>query len=175
MPYKKTVLEGRCPIKRCILAIGYYALYQDLSKSKKESKWVRKVYEPLWRDTHHLSPSEQTWDRLSEVSFDCERYQKEIMSAFCEDWLKKVIAESGPDILGGLLQRVETTPWLHLSTEQKYEGARARAEQHNRLYAYKGTREENKQILFEMIEFMSSHQIIPVVVFSRSPACIVLF
>ncbi len=155
--------DATCRIKKCVIVLGWYDLYHDVSLSKNESLVVRKIYEPLWKDAHHLEPADKEWDWMYGVPFDENVYTKEMLQYFCEDWTRKVVAEF-QGYVKGASSTAESDKWKRMTQQEREEEACKRAYKHNRLTKYILTCEENKQILIEMLETLVEHNIRPIIV-----------
>ena len=85
---KKSVCEGAKPIKTCIINLGYYMLYQDLSLSKNIGKYlIPAVYYPLFGDGHNYSGSVE-YDAFANVEYDKTIFSQELARNWIVLWTR---------------------------------------------------------------------------------------
>jgi len=162
---KKAVNESKGRIKNCIIDLGYYALYQDVSLSKKIGKaLIPRVYMPLFENAHHYQEA-LDYDMLQMLSYDRMRYDDALVRSVCEQWAQADMLND-PTYYGKRRSReknsrcfLEGNVWLNISEEKREQIAAGRAEEHNRLKKYIATKQENIVIIKEMVEFMVRHNI----------------
>lgn len=165
----RAVEEGRQKIERCIINIGYYMLYQDLSYSKVMNYLIPSVYYPLFRDSHHLAITKE-YDMLESLTFDRGVYSEKLVRRICEEWSNGFFQEE-PSFYGSLKTRennnimgIKKIVWNTLSEEEKQRIAIGRTNDHNRLKQHEQSRRENGNLVKEIVEYLYRHQITPVFV-----------
>ena len=166
---KKAVNEGKKKIDKCIINIGYYMLFQDISLSKQMNYLMPTIYGPIFGDMHHYT-GEKTIDRFLTLEYDRNVYSQELIRRLCEEWTNGVFREQG-SYYGKLLKReqnnilsIQGVIWSEKSIEEKEYYAVKRTEDHNKLRKHEKTRLENEFIVRDMVKFLEKHGIIPVFV-----------
>lgn len=166
---KKAVEESRKKIKKCIINIGYYMLYQDLSYSKVISCLIPSVYYPLFGDPHHFVIDTE-YDMLENVTFDKKIYSEELAKKICEEWANGFFLEDA-SFYGKLKSRenhnnygLKKIIWNTLSEEEKEYAAIERTNDHNRLKQHTHSRMENGKLVEEMAEYLHEYDIVPLFV-----------
>ena len=166
---KKAVEEGRQRIEICVINLGYYLMYQDLSYSREWSQLIPKVYYPLFGKSHHYQIEEE-FDRMQDINFDRDMFAENWVREFADQWAKGVFMEEAT-YYGSLKTReknnllgLKDIIWNTLSEDEKRDIAFQRAERHNKLKIYEHTRQENGNIVGEMAEYLVRHDIVPVFV-----------
>jgi hypothetical protein len=164
---KKAVNEGKRPIKRCLFNLGYYTLHWDLSKSKTVQGMIPCTYMNLFGEgcAHHFQEAALV-NVMDSVSFEPGLYPEEILKSFIKYWSTAVMMEQS-SFYGDLMLRennnmlgVQKVDWKSINDEQKWEYANRRViNDHNRMIKYTETREENGEILHEMMAFLDEHNI----------------
>lgn len=162
---KKACQEGRRPIKTCMINIGYYMLFQDLSLSKHMNYLVRKVYEPLFHDIHFMKSGE-TYSPLRETLESGKGiFSAELIGMLCQEWSRHAVMEQG-SYYGELVNRrgnntlaLEGVEWERLSESEKDAYAKKRASDHNRLYSHKESRIENGRLIEEVATYLYERNI----------------
>lgn len=94
--HMKRVVENSISISNCIVTLGYYSLYYDLSLSSSKRKCIT-TYQPLFSDTHHMKENDNGF---------CIEYPEEIRN-FVHQFFVKDKAYYGKAIL-----REHTNPYL---------------------------------------------------------------
>ena len=164
---KKAVLEAKKPVKRCLINLGYYMLYQDLSLSKMVREIIPSVYLNLFDESkYHNWPEAEKKNPFSSVTYDEEMYPKELIERLCVFWAEKAILEQA-SYYGDLLARennnmlgVKKVQWGALSDADKRTYAENRVlNGHNKHINHVQTREENGVILSEMVKYLSDNSI----------------
>lgn len=165
----------------CIINIGYWGLYQNLSKQKNQGRICDVTFAPLFKDSRGREAVD-----LENIGFDFESFHKleayfskSLLKEFAREWGLKRMKEEG-SFYNSLLSREENSllhrsgySWQNLSSENRTEVARLRTKDHNRFLKYEETKKENEQILEEMISYICSRGAIPVVaVFPQTKAYI---
>lgn len=150
--------------KVCILMLGYYALYDDLSGAGKEtSDLMLTVYAPLIGETHHKEGKAFHIREELQNSIPCMDDGRIVE---CEDWIRQFFA--GENYFNSLYTREGNDPdytgeWQTLSREEKEKIGKTRAEKHNRLRKHQDVREENVGILRDILEELQRNEIPAVV------------
>lgn len=167
---KKAVEEGCQKIEICVISIGYYMMYQDLSYSKMMSYLIPTVYYPLFGKSHHYQMTEE-FDMMKDIEFDREMFADKWIREFADDWAKGVFMEASTYYGGGLKTRennnilgLKKVIWNTLSDDEKREVAIQRTDDHNSLKAHTHSRQENVILVREMTDFLIQHDIVPVFV-----------
>lgn len=166
---KKAINEARGKIKRCVINLGYYMLYQDLSLGSNFVDVLKRTYYPLFGDTHHYVPDEK-YDMFENIMYDDKIYSSYVIKNICEEWARGFFIEESSyygslktreknNILG--LKKIE---WMNVDENSKIEYAINRTKGHNRLKQHKETLEENLQIIMKITSFLSEHGIRPIFV-----------
>lgn len=161
----RRVLERAEPgvFVRCFLVMGYYIAYQDLSRSKISRETViANVYEPIFHDAHNWhSPSHRDpWDGLGDIP--------EPIKTACEEAAVQKLLEYGTYYSEirprGTLFDLKGRTWAEVSQAERNAMGQARAADHNKLFQHKESFDENKRILGEFIQYLTAHQVQPIVV-----------
>ena len=167
---KKAVEEGRQKIEICVINIGYYMMYQDLSYSKVMSYLIPTVYYPLFGKSHHYQIEEE-FDMMQKIDFDREMFADKWIREFVDDWAKRVFMEASTYYGEGLKTRennnilgLKKVIWNTLSDDEKRDVAIQRTDDHNSLKAHEHSRQENAILVGEMVEYLFQHDIVPVFV-----------
>jgi len=100
---KKAVEEGKQKIEKCIINIGYYMIYQDLSQSTNLRELLTNIYAPLFGDTHHYVP-DNIVDLWGMCQYDTNVYSKELIQSLCREWARGFFNEE-PSYYGSLKTR----------------------------------------------------------------------
>ena len=158
---KKACQEGKQAIKTCVINIGYYMLFQDLSLSKNMNYLVRKVYEPLFHDTHFMKTGEAYSPLRETLESGKGIFSAELIGMLCQEWSRRTFIEQG-SYYGEPVSRkrnnalaLKGVEWGRLSETEKDAYAQKRTADHNRLYAHKESRSENGRLIEEMAEYLS--------------------
>lgn len=162
---RKACEEGRQVIENCIINVGYYMFYQDLSLSKNTNYIVKKVYEPLFQDSHHMQ-IDCMYNPLQEViELGKEFFSKELIALFCKEWGRSVFMDQGSyygemkDRKGNSRLALQGFEWGKMSEAERENCARLRTADHNRVYAHKESRLENGRLIEEIVEYLSKRNI----------------
>lgn len=166
---KKAVENCRGKIRRCIINIGYYMLYQDLSKSNNFFSIIQQTYYPLFKDSHHYETKED-YDFLSKLSDKRKYYSKDVLLRLCEDWGRGFFIDES-SYYGSLKSREENNifglkkiKWDIIDEQARIEYAKKRTDGHNKLIKHKESFEENIQIIEQMATYLYEHDIMPIFV-----------
>ena len=137
----------------CILILGYYALYDDMSRAgEKVSALMRTTYAPLIGSAHYCEG--ENFDIRESFR---ERYPQmdEGKIEECEEWIDCFFDEN--DYFNAVYTREGNDPdyqghWALLESGEKERIGRLRAERHNRLIRHREIYEENCEILQDMLK-----------------------
>lgn len=168
---RKAIEEGKQKIERCIINIGYYGLYQDVSLSKSwDYAQLYKVYYPLFEDAHNFhgeggQSSSYEWQR---IKYDKDVYSMELVQKFCQEWARGFFMEEG-SYYGSVKSRKSNIMlphmvWNELDEKTKEQVALRRMQDHNRLKKYVQSREENCMLVQKMADYLYQNDIVPVFV-----------
>lgn len=156
---KRAIEEGRQRIENCVINIGYYMLYQDLSLSTTMGYLMSSVYGPLFGDVHNCTEEvAQAPDSMCLGDWKQQLYM---------DFARAYFEREG-SYYGQLKMREQNNlmlangvVWQKLSEEEKAAYARKRTADHNRLKKHRASREENGKIVLEMVEYLHGKGIKP--------------
>lgn len=162
---KKAVRESCGRIKNCIIDLGYYALYHDVSCSKKIGEaLIPRVYAPLFGELHHYEGG-LDYDMLQMLSYDKSRYDEDLVRAVCDQWTQADMMND-PTYYGKRRSRemnsrcfLEGNVWNNISEEKRKQIAEGRAAEHNQLKKYITTRLENIVILNDIVQYLAKNNI----------------
>ena len=167
MHIKTAIKDAKKPIKRCLINLGYYMLFQDLSRSENIKSIIPKTYMNLWGEkcVHNFVDAEQ-WDLFESIKIDSSFYPVEAIKELCDYWACNSMKEQS-SYYGELMQRennnilgVKQVVWNELNEDQKNDYALNRTQNgHNRHIKHTITRQENGEILSDMVELLSSNSI----------------
>ncbi|MCI9123157.1 MAG: hypothetical protein HFH35_03605 [Eubacterium sp.] len=158
---KKAVRQGNQKIKNCIINIGYYMMYQDLSLSKNLNWMMYKIYGRLFGDMHHYKPDDgKPYDVWGNLQYDRNVFSDQLVRSLCQEWGRKVFLEQS-SYYGPTRSRecnnaltMQGVDWKTLDDAQRYAFAKERTNDHNRLIQHKESRKENAELVSEMVEFL---------------------
>ena len=166
---KKAVSEGARPIQRCLINLGYYVLYWDLSKSETLKGIITRTYLNLFGEEyfHHFEQAKRD-DLFEDDLVDAGMYPREVVEPLARFWSDQVMHEQS-SFYGDMMEReknnlwgVDNVDWSSINDEQRKAYVNIRVVNgHNRHIKYKETREENGEILKEMVSFLVKHHIKP--------------
>ncbi|MBD5473697.1 MAG: hypothetical protein HDR20_12635 [Lachnospiraceae bacterium] len=165
---QKAIEEGKQKIKRCIINIGYYGLYQDVSLS---NSWnyaqLYRVYYPLFGDTHNFHGEGSAYD-WNKMGYDRDIYSIELVQKLCQEWTRGFFMEEG-SYYGSAKPRYSNIistniTWNELDEKTKEQEALRRMEDHNRLKKYVQSREENSMLVLKIADYLYQRDIMPVFV-----------
>lgn len=162
---RKAVLEGAQRIENCIVNLGYYMLYQDVSLSKNiGKKMIPRVYAPLFGDTHNY-PDAADYDMLELLDYDKSKYSDELLRLFCAEWAGRGMLEEAT-YYGTLRSRERNNQlylrgieWKSLSDGEREQIAIERTKDHNNIKKHLDSRRENAVILQDMVCFLAERDI----------------
>lgn len=164
---KKAVQEAKRPIKRCLINLGYYTLFHDLSLSKLTREFIPSTYLNIFGvEAFHNWTDAERIDPMSQVTYDESVYPKELIEGMCRFWAENVLLEQGSYY--GLLRTresvnmlgVKKVNWGELTADERREYAENRVlNGHNKHIEHTETREENGRILSDMVSFLWDNHI----------------
>ena len=144
---KRFVDLNNSVLNTCIIILGYYIPFQDLSRAgNNANRMIRNVYFPLYGDSHHMSIDKSKdqclWENIFIDSLD---EKKEIE----EEAIK--ILEKRKQYINDLYSRAPyfnfSNIWRCLSVEEQGKYGAIRAEQHNKHMKYRDSFIENEEHL----------------------------
>lgn len=140
-------------IDTCVITLGYYSLYYDLSKTTYNYRCYD-VYSPLLNDLHNAP-------FIEGLGFE----NNDEYLAFSRGYFQKYPNYYGPAVLSkhtnGEIRKLGG--WSELNNSERLDRAKVRAEKHNKNRKYTETFEENKEILLQYIEMCAENNIRAVV------------
>ncbi|MEY8235982.1 hypothetical protein AALA36_09635 [Lachnospiraceae bacterium 66-29] len=164
---KKAIEEGKQRIENCVINIGYYMMYQDLSLSETLGYLMYRVYGPLFGDTHNYQ-GEKKIDFWSAYKKYETMYSEQLIHRVCIEFGRKFFEGEG-SYYGSLKAREQNNllsangiVWQELGEEQKCVYAKKRAADHNRLKKHFQSRKENGRIVQEMTQYLYEKGIKPI-------------
>lgn len=163
----KSVLENlseTCSYKTCILVMGYYIAFQDLSLSKySRSALIARTYYPIFKDAHNWETPDyyDHWQFCSENLSDEEKkaYEREAIRAS-----QSLPFYSSETVKRRTIFDFAGKEWAELSKEEKDEFGKRRGEMHNYLEEHTRSFEENKILLNNVVSLLNEKSIRMIVV-----------
>ena len=164
---KMAVSEMKKPIRRCLINLGYYGLYWDLSLSTRLRVLISSIYLNLFgEEKYHNWPEAERKDPFLSITFNEEMYPRELIKELCEYWSEKALLEQS-SYYGDLYVRENTNMlgvkkviWNSLSEDERRAYAENRVlNGHNKHIEHVKTREENGRILSDMVKLLSDNDI----------------
>lgn len=162
----ENTIKNNTNIKNCIIGAGYFLFNHDLSRSKNEDEInkIRNVYYPILNDKHNLEDIEcvERLELNKVVDNNLIRYLFNL--EFLDKYFKSLVYIENNSYYNKRFSR-EITSILHrvklscISSDEKYEIGKNRAEQHNKLLKYNETYKEYRDIFYKFIEFLKSKNI----------------
>ena len=148
---KKAVEDSQNSISQCVLTLGYYSLFYDLSLSSSGWKCL-KTYKPLFADVHHAKAV--NIDMGNDMCDDA-------CTEFYHTFFNKNRSYYGPAIIREFTSIPITKKggWINLDSKERDEAAFELAQKHNKHIKHKETFEENKQILNNIFNFLKMNHI----------------
>lgn len=152
--------ESNTNIKNIVLCMGYYYFFCNLSKTQNVDELLRitKVYDPLLQDIHDcvLLPPKKTVLYKSEV-FDVEGIAEQYALS---EYAKGYFHENRPREKFALkMWEDKNKNWNNLSTIEKEEAGRNRAETHNRSAKRESSLLENITYFQKFLHFCNNRSI----------------
>ncbi len=165
----KAVNDGARHIDKAIIALGYYALYQDESKQIHQNWVIPAIYSRyLGNDKIHNYAGPMDYDPLRAIGYDHNTYTASevynVLKQKSDSFFMKHSTVYGPLLarqndnefgLNGII-------WSTLPDEAKDKAGHRMAGLHNKLHKYTSTMEENVGLLFEMTDFLHQNGIRPI-------------
>ncbi|MCR5119043.1 MAG: hypothetical protein K6B44_05425 [Lachnospiraceae bacterium] len=163
---KKAIAEGKKKIKTCVINMGYYLLYQDLSLSKTMGRNIERVYVPLFgEEAVHNKKETESYDFSLTMGCDRKLYPEEYVMGLTEHWIKGFFNEN-PDYYNTLLTRennnilgLKKIEWNAMTEEEKRSYAGERVGSHNSMIRYKESFSENEMLLDELVTLLAGNNI----------------
>ncbi|MBQ6886535.1 MAG: hypothetical protein IJN54_03370 [Lachnospiraceae bacterium] len=156
MHIKRAVLNSQKRITQCIITLGYYSFFYDLSCSSNKWKCLG-TYIPLFSDGHHAefarSSADEAWCNNKEFIRFYHSFFEETGSFYGA-------AISREHTVLGVTQK---GGWLSLNASERDYEAYQLAQKHNNHILHKETYNENIEIFYNMISFLIEHNIRPIV------------
>lgn len=164
---KKAIKEGRQQIKYCVINIGYYMLYQDVSLSRTLDYMIPTIYSPLFGAVHHYKGN-LTYDMWADCRKSAHAYPTEQLQRFCMDFASAYFMKEG-SYYGTVKTREQNSLlpingiiWQDLQEFKKEVYAQKRAMDHNRLRKYTQSHKENAQIVEQIVRYLHGKGIMPI-------------
>lgn len=161
---RRAVENGKEKIQNCIINIGYYMLYQDLSLCRSSIRLMYQIYQPLFGDMHHHK-TDTIYDLWKDIDYDRTVFSDELVKTLCTEWSRGVFLEQS-SYYGFLKSREQNSmlplsgiDWKQLDDEKRTELAIRRTAVHNHMIKYQATREESGQLIREMSEYLYDRKI----------------
>lgn len=164
---RKAVEESPKPIKRCLINLGYYMLYQDISLSTIVRPVVERVYLNLFgREYAHNLKDASIFNPNTYIKYDKYVYPESALEEMTRFWSENALMEQS-SYYGQLLKRedanvlgLKKVNWAMLDEKGKIEYATNRTKNgHNKHINHTESRKENEQILHDMIKFLNENDI----------------
>lgn len=148
---------------RCILVMGYYIPYQDLSLSKRaRTEMISRTYYPIFQDAHN-------W--VDAVAFDHWYFNTGVNEEIRKDIEQKAIdlSKKYPFYLDGIMQRKPLydfggKTWEELELIQRENYGHMRADVHNSIEQHKDSYIENQKITQDLVWLLKKYDVEPIVV-----------
>ncbi len=156
-------LPDTCSFKTCILIMGYYIAFQDLSLSKySRAAMIERTYYPIFHDAHNWEDPTiyDHWKFAPPLSSDEKiRYEKEAL-----ELSKKYPFYSDQTVQQKTMYDFGGRTWKELSDEEKDEFGRQRGDSHNYLEAHTDSYTENVGLLKDMVKYLEDRYVRMIVV-----------
>ena len=154
---EKAVLNAVHSISQCVVTLGYYSLFYDLSLSSNKWKCLG-TYMPLFGDTHH---AEYENVEVADMNYSAGYVD------FYREFFEVSNSFYGVAILREHTKSAMVTQkgsWQSMSASERDFEAYQLAGKHNRHIKHVDTYNENVKILNRIIEFLTEHRIRPIIV-----------
>lgn len=149
--------------EKCLIVMGYYIAFQDLSLGKVSRKsMIARVYYPIFQDAHNWSEPVRydPWADFENVPVQ--------VKDICEKAVADKILECGTYYTEfrprGCYFNLNGRSWSQVPEEERMALGAYRAGEHNRLFQHRESLEENKTIFREFVRFLYSYDVMPIVV-----------
>lgn len=155
------------PFKQCFLVLGYYAMFHDVSLSKRDSvERCKKVFYPIYHDCHHLRDIK----KINSKNYDIPNSKKiEIINfikgsvtsekVYFASWCgRTTLWKNSSD------ECIRDKKWIDLPDHYKNYYAQYRTNSHNKLLKYRETFEENKKIFKNIVDMLKIYNISLIVI-----------
>lgn len=147
----KKFLESHNKLSYCILTVGYYIPFQDLSRAGSRAfEMIEKCFYPIYGDLHHLKnikeePLDFLWGNMPVQSIESQEYilekalrmMSKRTSYICDLYCREPYFKFDKQ-------------WRNLSEDDRMYFGKIRAKQHNKHLEYHASYYENENILMEM-------------------------
>ena len=153
----KRAIENSVSISQCIITLGYYSLYYDLSLSSSKIKCIT-TYMPLFSDMHHVKEAEVPRNFIFQYLNEVQEFAHQFFKDEKSYYGKAILREHTNPILrsrGG---------WLKLTLEERDKMTYQLVEKHNKHMKHAETFKENVKILNDMMTFLNEHHVRTIVV-----------
>lgn len=168
----KECIENNKNIKKCIIGVGHYTLYNDLSKCKGEyqTNIMKNVYVPLLKDKHNSCNADTSinlhlnnllYDSLIEKIFDLDELESFIC---CEIHKLNPKYFATPEIRKKM-SYLRGRRLSELSYNEKVSLCEQRISTHNNFIKYNETYREYTDILKEFLELLKNNNIEPILIY----------
>lgn len=148
---------------KCLIIMGYYIAFQDLSSSKvSRESMVSNIYYPIFHDSHNWKTpaGHDPWDWVEGAPAE--------IKCICEQAAEQAILSEGTYYSRfrsrGTFFDLKGKTWAQIPEQERQAMGRLRAESHNKIFQHKESFAENKKILQEFVSFLYAHEVLPVVV-----------
>lgn len=158
---EKAIREGKKHYETCIVNIGYYMLYQDVSLSRNIEEMIPRVYYPLFQDKHNYGGDLKV-DMMEQVSI-IENVDAQLL--LYQDWARKFLSDQGTYYGGAVTRKdknilgLKKVNWYEMTENEKEEYAKGRAGGHNKQRKHIVTYEESKQMIMKIAKLLYENQI----------------
>lgn len=153
---KRAVMNSKGKIKTCIITLGYYSFFYDLSRSSNSSK-ILTTYIPLFNDEHHMEVADNL-RKSNQCNNECIKFYHSFFKREKRSFYNRAISRERTSQIAW-----EKGGWLNISASERDWEAYQLAEKHNRHILHGDTYIENVSIFNDMIFFLIEHRIRPIV------------
>lgn len=158
-------------IKKCIIGVGYYLTYHDLSRGNSDysKNMIRNIYMPILNDSHNsdfveesnnISIEECCYDIVLEEIFNLQLIQQYLTNIYYNMYPTYFNEEKTRESIS-ILGEVKLQ---NISHEDKLSLGKQRASSHNSLIKYTKTNYEFSNILKEFLELLRENNVEPIIV-----------
>lgn len=147
-------------IRNIVLCVGHYCFFSDLSLAKTPSELQRisKVYYPLLHDSHNcliLPPKDEYYMQGNLIDFE-----KVINAYAATDYKDGFFNEKRPrNRCATVVWNAVSKSWSELSTEEKDQAGKTRAESHNKAIKHTASFNENLGVFQDFVYFCNDRGI----------------
>lgn len=158
-------------IKKCIIGVGYYLTYHDLSMGNSDysKNMIRNIYMPILNDSHNsdfveesnnISIEECCYDIVLAQIFNLQLIQEYLTKIYYNMYSTYFNEEKTRESIS-VLGKVKLQ---NISHEEKLLLGKQRASSHNSLIKYTKTNDEFSNILKEFLELLRENNVEPIIV-----------